>query len=361
MQGAMQGPMLSAAGKEQILVAVVKFIISVLTVVIMSQFADQMNDFMLSPEEREQKSEGNDTLKDLALPDTTSFTTHELLVASGLTKPTVGFEDIGGHFKIKEELRLHVVIPMRHHELFYSDARLQPPGGLLFTGPPGTGKTMLARALASECGVPLLVVKTDLVEQKYFGESEKIVRGIFSFATKIAPCVVFIDEIDGMMRNRSEFEQSHTYSIKTQLLQEIDRVENEKKPIVLIAATNTPNSLDKALYRRLPRHYRIGKPDADARRDIFRKSCLGEPQTTQLRKNEDWLVENTSGFSGADMKNLFAIARALRNETFTRILSSNATDVTTDLTTPLMTPQMSPGPITKTHLETAISRIHRDQ
>lgn len=334
---------------EQIMVAIVKFIISMLSIAFMSQYADSLGDLMLPPEEREQREQGGAALRELqerlGLDASTHFSSHEILVAGGLVTPGGGgFGEIGGHTRVKEELMLHVVVPLRYHDLFFSDARLQPPAGVLFTGPPGTGKTMLARALAQECKVPFLAVKTDLVEQKYFGESEKVIKAIFSFASKIAPCVVFIDEIDGLMRDRSDFEQAATYSIKTQLLQEIDRLEYEKKPIVLIAATNNVASLDKALYRRLPRAYTIEKPDAEARREIFRKCIEDEPQTRQLRKYEKWIVEQTAGFSGADLKNMYRSAKALRNEAFTRVLAERG-EVTS-----------SPGTITKAHLTAAIAR-----
>eukprot|EP00965_Chrysotila_dentata_P035587 1184326-Pleurochrysis_carterae.AAC.1 len=252
------------------------------------------------------------------------------------------FDGIGGHQDIKHELMLHVVVPMKHPDLFFSTVSLKPPAGILLSGPPGTGKTMLAKALATECRVPLLCIQSSLVEQKYFGETEKVVRAIFSLAVKIAPCIVFIDEIDGMLRNRSDFEQSATYSTKTQFLQEMDALDALNVPVIIIAATNSPHALDRALYRRLPRAYTVSKPDADGRHEIL--SRLTRDERGMEAGALATVAADTEGFSGSDLKDTYKAAAALRNETFSEsILARGVVN-------------SSPGPIQMKHWVAAIQK-----
>lgn len=337
-------------------IILLKFLISLVTMYIMSSSfgGDGLADLLMPPEEREQKEDAIlilNRLKDkFPILKDTVLTSYETIVASSLVEPKgeTTFESIGGHEDIKRELTLHVVVPMKHPRIFYNSESLKPPSGILLSGPPGTGKTLLAVSLASECNVPFLAVKSSLVEQKYFGESEKIVKSIFSFAEKIQPCIIFIDEIDSMLRNRSDFEQSHTYSIKTQFLQEMDRIEKENMKIILVAATNNPQSLDKALYRRLPRSYAVEKPAVQGRVDILKRLTKNEVPPVKLQ-DIDWIAEHTDGFSGSDLKDIFKASAAIRNESFSRLLLDSGVATT------------SPGPIRRTHWESAISKIRHTQ
>lgn len=337
----------------EVKVVILRFLFSLITMYLMAHFTDGISDIMTPPEEREQKDSARmviDKLKDrFPLLGTEDLTSHELIVAGCLsddTKPPT-FKDVGGHDIIKKEMLLHLVIPMRHPNLFNTSTSMRPPSGVLLSGPPGTGKSMLARALATEAGCAFLLVSSSLVEQKYFGESEKIVKAIFSLATKLQPCIIFIDEIDSMLRNRSEFEQSATYSVKTQFLQEMDKIENNNLRVLVIAATNNPKTLDKALFRRLPRTYTVGRPDMDARHEILRKLTEHETPPVGL-KDISWVAENTENCSGSDIKDIFKTAAALRNEAFsTLILQNNET-------------LSSPGFITRDHWEAAVRRIRKD-
>lgn len=311
-------------------------------------------DLLIPPEEREQRENALLVLQRLKekfpILNNASLTSHEILVAATLVEPNEynKFANIGGHNEIKRELTLHVVVPMQNSELFYKNESLKPPSGLLLSGPPGTGKTMLASSLASECNVPFLSIKPSMVEQKYFGESEKIVKAIFSFAEKIQPCIIFIDEIDSMLRNRSDFEHASTYSIKTQFLQEIDRIENECMRVFVVAATNNPSSLDKALYRRLPRSYTVDKPGLQARVDILKRLTANEqPPVKQI--DIDWIAEHTDGLSGSDLKDVYKASAALRNESFSKQLMESGVVST------------CPGSIRRPHWDNAISKIRHTQ
>jgi SpoVK/Ycf46/Vps4 family AAA+-type ATPase len=332
-----------------------KFILSIATMYIMSAIGgDGIGDFLIPPEEKEQRDDALLVLEKLKekfpILKNASLTSHELLVAAALVEPkqSTNFANIGGHNEIKSELMLHVVVPMHNSEVFYKNESLRPPSGILLSGPPGTGKTLLATSLASECNVPFLSIKPCMVEQKYFGESEKIVKAIFSFAEKIQPCIIFIDEIDSMLRNRSDFEHASTYSIKTQFLQEMDRIENEGMKVVVVAATNNPHSLDKALYRRLPRSYTVDKPGVQARVDILKRLTANE-QPPVKQAEIDWIAEQTDGLSGSDLKDVYKASSAVRNEIFSKQLLE------------LGVVSTSPGPIRRPHWDSAISKTRHTQ
>lgn len=336
-------------------VIILKFILSIATMYIMSMMGgDGIGDLLIPPEEREQRDDAililNRLKEKFPILNNASLTSHETLVASALVEPKEynKFENIGGHDEIKRELTLHVVVPMQNSDVFYKNKSLRPPSGILLSGPPGTGKTLLATSLASECNVPFLSIKPSMVEQKYFGESEKMVKAIFSFASKIQPCIIFIDEIDSMMRNRSDFEHASTYSIKTQFLQEIDRIENEGMRVVVVAATNNPHGLDKALYRRLPRSYTVDKPGVQARVDILKRLTANE-QPPVKQPEIDWIAEQTDGLSGSDLKDVYKASAAVRNEFFSKQLLESGVIST------------SPGPIRRPHWDSAISKIRHTQ
>ena len=336
-------------------IILLKFILSVTSMYLMSMMGgDGFGDLLMAPEEKEQRDDAILTLNRLKdkfpILKNATLTSHETLIAAALVEPSKSknFLNIGGHEEIKREIMLHVIIPMKNSEIFYNNDSLKPPSGILLSGPPGTGKTLLAHSIASECKVPFLAIKASMVEQKYFGESEKIVKAIFSFAEKIQPCILFIDEIDSMMRNRSDFEQAATYSIKTQFLQEMDRIENENMKIIVIAATNNPQSLDKALFRRLPRSYTVEKPDLQARVDILNRLVANE--IPSIKKSDiDRIAEETDGLSGSDLKDVYKASGALRNETFSKQLMETGLVNT------------SPGPIRRPHWDNAISKIRHTQ
>ena len=340
---------------DEVKIIVIRFVFSVLTFLIISylssngNLADLTNDLLATPDEREQRKEAlltMDRAKRLFPQlDQEELTTHETIVTSSLVlpRPGSGMDQVGGHDKIKRELMLHVVVPLKNAATFFNNNALRPPTGILLAGPPGTGKTMLATALAHESNVPFMSIKPNMIEQKYYGESEKMVRAIFSLAKKIAPCIIFVDEIDGILKNRSEFDQNANYSIKTQMLQEMDALEKENSYVIVIGATNCPTKLDKALYRRLPRTYTVDFPDEAARKQILTNLLKDEP----CKKLADSLIQDTLGFSGSDIKELYKVASSLRNETFSgRFLQSSV-------------PQyVKPPPLTNEHWQQTLERMY---
>ena len=134
--------------------------------------------------------------------------------------------DVGGLSKVIEELTRCILVPLKHQNLFFSSdtKSLLPPRCHLFTGPPGTGKTMMARALASESGATLINVSLSVLEDKYYGETPKLLKSLFLVARERAPSIIFIDEIDGCMRHRHAEDSASSYGLKTELLQHMDNL-----------------------------------------------------------------------------------------------------------------------------------------
>jgi len=216
--------------------------------------------------------------------------------------PDVGWEDVGGLEEVKEQLVEAVEWPLKHAELF-AQAHVQPPKGILLTGPPGCGKTLLAKALASESEVNFISVKGPEVLSKYVGESERAVREVFKKAKQAAPCIVFFDEIDALVPVRSAGgSDSHVSErVISQFLAELDGVE-ELSGVLVLGATNRLDMLDPALIRhgRFDVLVEIPLPDEKGRLKIF-EICLREKP---LAKDVDItvLAVATENFSGADIQ-----------------------------------------------------------
>lgn len=218
--------------------------------------------------------------------------------------------DVGGHANVKEELTNSVTMPLRNPNIFYKSGlrSIRPPCGILLHGPPGTGKTMLARAVAAESGVPMITLHSAALESKWWGESPKLLEAVFTQArTRYAPCIIFMDEIDGLGRARSESDQSCVYSFKCEILRNMDSIRGE--PVVVIACTNCPHSLDPALSRRFQRKVEVPRPALEDRRAIV--SILMNQEHSESVSPED-VAKHTEGFTGADLSSLYEAACSCR-------------------------------------------------
>ncbi|RLE80299.1 MAG: AAA family ATPase [Thermoprotei archaeon] len=214
--------------------------------------------------------------------------------------PEVRWDDIGGLKSVKQELREAVEWPLKHPE-YFEEMGIEPPRGILLFGPPGCGKTLLAKAVATESEANFISVKGPEVLSKWVGESERAIREIFRKARQAAPCVVFFDEIDAIAPRRGlRTDSGVTDRIVNQLLTEMDGITMLKNVIVL-AATNRPDILDPALLRpgRFDRIIYVPPPDKAARLEIFKVHTRRMPLAEDVSLES--LAEQTEGYTGADI------------------------------------------------------------
>jgi transitional endoplasmic reticulum ATPase len=214
----------------------------------------------------------------------------------------VAYEDIGGLHKEVRRVREMIELPLRYPQLF-ERLGIDPPKGVLLHGPPGTGKTLLARAVAQETEASFIVVSGPEVIHKFYGESEAKLRSIFEQARKMAPCIVFLDEIDAIAPKRENVQGEVEKRVVAQLLALMDGLE-ARGQVIVIGATNLPNLLDPALRRpgRFDREIEIGIPDAHARHQILEIHTRGMPLAEGVDLTK--LSATTHGFVGADLEAL---------------------------------------------------------
>ncbi|XP_034254732.1 nuclear valosin-containing protein-like [Thrips palmi] len=221
------------------------------------------------------------------------------------TVPDVTWEDVGSLANVRAELQLCVLAPVRYAEQ-YSQLGLNAPTGVLLCGPPGCGKTLLAKAVANEAGINFISVKGPELLNMYVGESERAVRQVFQRARNSAPCVIFFDELDALCPRRSDSGDNGVSSrVVNQLLTEMDGVEG-RSAVYLMAASNRPDIIDPAVLRpgRLDKIIYVGLPNAEDRKDILR--ALTKNGTKPLLASDVNLSEIASrveleGYSGADL------------------------------------------------------------
>ncbi|RLN35210.1 hypothetical protein C2845_PM03G15880 [Panicum miliaceum] len=216
----------------------------------------------------------------------------------------VTFEDIGALENVKETLKELVMLPLQRPELFTKGQLMKPCKGILLFGPPGTGKTMLAKAVATEAGANFINISISSIASKWFGEGEKYVKAVFSLASKISPSVIFVDEVDGMLgRRENPGEHEAMRKMKNEFMVNWDGLRTKAKERVLVlAATNRPFDLDEAVVRRLPRRLMVNLPDAPNRRKILGVILAKEDLAADV--DLDALANLTDGYSGSDLKNL---------------------------------------------------------
>jgi fidgetin-like protein 1 len=240
----------------------------------------------------------------------------------------VDWSDIAGLEFAKSSVEEAIVWPLRRPDLFVG--LRDPPRGLLLFGPPGTGKTMIARAIASRADCTFLNISSSSLMSKWVGDGEKMVRCMFAVAVLLQPSVIFIDEIDSLLSMRGEGEQDGVRRVKTEFLVQLDGVGTSASDrVLLIGATNRPEELDEAARRRMEKRLYIPLPDEQARKDLCQTLLskgnfihgIGDAELLEIAKL-------TEGYSGADLKSLCreAAMGPLRS-TKTSLLDVNAADI----------------------------------
>ncbi|KEY73839.1 hypothetical protein S7711_03134 [Stachybotrys chartarum IBT 7711] len=226
-------------------------------------------------------------------------------------RPNVRWEDIAGLEAAKETLKEAVVLPIKFPSLFQGKRR--PWKGILLYGPPGTGKSYLAKAVATEANSTFFSISSSDLVSKWMGESERLVKALFSMARENKPSVIFIDEIDALCGPRGEGESEASRRIKTEILVQMEGVGNDSQGILVLGATNIPWQLDGAIRRRFQRRVHIGLPDVNGRARMF-KLAIGDTETALQPSDLHVLATKSEGFSGSDITNVVqsALMRPVR-------------------------------------------------
>ncbi|OCH87341.1 AAA-domain-containing protein [Obba rivulosa] len=214
----------------------------------------------------------------------------------------VRFSDVGGLEPIISTLRESVIYPLLYPHLFSSSSLLGAPKGVLLYGPPGCGKTMLAKALAKESGATFINIAASVLTNKWYGESNKLVAGLFSLARKTQPCIVFIDEIDSFLRERTKGDHEVTGMIKAEFMTLWDGLLSSNDRILVLGATNRPNDIDSAFLRRMPKRFAVDLPNVDQREKILTLMLKDTPLAPNFSMRS--LAEESHGLSGSDLKEL---------------------------------------------------------
>jgi SpoVK/Ycf46/Vps4 family AAA+-type ATPase len=226
--------------------------------------------------------------------------------ARDIERPRITFNDVGGMEKVKEEIRLKIIHPLTHPDLYKAYGKAIG-GGILMYGPPGCGKTYLARATAGEIKAAFISVGINDVLDMWVGNSERNLHSLFEQARDHKPCVLFFDEVDALGASRSDMRQHAGRQLINQFLAEMDGVKTSNDGVLILAATNAPWHLDSAFRRpgRFDRVLFVPPPDAAARAAILRLQCKGKPVE---EIDYEHLGKKTGDFSGADLKAVVDVA-----------------------------------------------------
>ncbi|OTB03316.1 hypothetical protein M426DRAFT_321885 [Hypoxylon sp. CI-4A] len=234
---------------------------------------------------------------------------YENLVALEVVPPEdipVGFDDIGGLEDIIEEVKESVIYPLTMPHLYsHAAPLLSAPSGVLLYGPPGCGKTMLAKAVAHESGASFINLHISTLTEKWYGDSNKLVRAVFSLARKLQPAIIFIDEIDAVLGTRRSGEHEASGMVKAEFMTLWDGLTSANTQglparIVVLGATNRIHDIDEAILRRMPKKFPVSLPDKNQRLRILQ--LVLKDTKTDPNFNVEYIARVTAGMSGSDIK-----------------------------------------------------------
>jgi transitional endoplasmic reticulum ATPase len=277
-------------------------------------------------------------------------------------RPKVKWTDIGGLSAVKEELKEAIEWPLKHADLF-AEADIVPPKGLLLFGPPGTGKTMIAKAVATNSDANFISIKGPELVSKWVGESEKGIREVFRKARQASPCVIFFDELDSIAPRRSSTGSNDSHvgeRMVSQLLTEMDGLE-DLIGVIVIGATNRPDIIDEALLRpgRFDRLLDIPLPDEDSIKQILKIHMSKKPVDNSV--DIDKLVELLKGYSGADIASLVNAAAMSAIKDYIAHSREQKNDLKEHIQADVRAndPKMGRLSISMKHFENALKKVKR--
>jgi ATPase family AAA domain-containing protein 1 len=233
---------------------------------------------------------------------------YEQAIAMDVVAPDdipVSFDDIGGLKDIIEELKESVIYPLTMN-YSRSSSLLSAPSGVLLYGPPGCGKTMLAKALAHESGACFINLHISTLTEKWYGDSNKLVNAVFSLARKLEPTIVFIDEIDAVLGTRRSGEHEASGMVKAEFMTHWDGLTSANSKglpqrVMILGATNRIQDIDEAILRRMPKKFPVSLPSASQRQKIL-KLVLRDTKIEEEKFDMEYLVKVMAGMSGSDIK-----------------------------------------------------------
>jgi len=245
---------------------------------------------------------------------------YEMMIAAHLVNPKeikVTWEDIAGLEGLIQELRETVILPIQRKELFADSLLTTPPKGVLLHGPPGCGKTLIAKATAREAGTYFINLDLSILTDKWYGESQKLATAVFTLAVKLQPCIIFIDEIDSFLRARNSSDHEATAMMKAQFMSLWDGLITDPNcTVIIMGATNRPQDLDRAILRRMPAAFHVPMPNVTQRRQILSLILEHEPISSDL--DVEAIAKCTDGFSGSDLRELCRNAAVYRVRDYVR-------------------------------------------